>query len=143
MIGYVKCFDSNKKMSFIADDKELLKKYIEIWEKINGLIGKKFDCEPVYGDKYLKIKIKSYKSGVSTNFRGEGNSKRVPKEGLLYMCLTLIVLDSVIKTGNKYYPQTLLEECKYKLTKKKVEDLIADDFDSSSESSDKSDNEVD
>ena len=80
---------------------------------------------------------------MSTNFRGEGNSERVPKEGLLYMCLTLIVLDSVIKTGKKYYPQTLLEECKCKLTKKKVEGLIADDFDSSSESSDKSDNEVD
>ena len=59
MIGYVKCFDSNKTMSFIADDKELLKKYIEIWEKINGLIGKKFDSEPVYGDKYIKTKIKS------------------------------------------------------------------------------------
>ena len=31
MIGYVKCFDDNKTMSFVADDKKLLKKYIEIW----------------------------------------------------------------------------------------------------------------
>ena len=37
--------------------------------------------------------------------------------------------------NKKYYPQTLLEECKYKLTKKKkMKDLITDDFDSSSES---------
>ena len=43
--------------------------------------------------------------------------------------------------GKKYYPQTLLEECKYKLTKKKIEDLITDDFDSSSESDSKSDSE--
>ena len=35
--------------------------------------------------------------------------------------------------GKKYYPQTNLEECKYKLTKKKVEDLITNDFDSSAE----------
>ena len=35
--------------------------------------------------------------------------------------------------GKKYYPQTLLEECKYKFTKKKMEDLITD-FDSSSKS---------
>ena len=36
--------------------------------------------------------------------------------------------------GKKYFPQTLLEECKYELKKNKIEDLIADDFDSSSES---------
>ena len=43
--------------------------------------------------------------------------------------------------GKKCYPQTLLEECKYKLTKKKIEDIITDDFDSSSESDSKSDGE--
>ena len=53
MIGYVKSFDSNKAMSFVADDKELLKKYIEIWEKIRDLIGKKIESETVYGDKYI------------------------------------------------------------------------------------------
>ena len=42
-------------MPFAADDKELLK----VWEKIRDLIGKKFDAEPVYGDKYIKTKIKS------------------------------------------------------------------------------------
>ena len=41
----------------------------------------------------------------------------------------------------KYYPQTLLEKCKYKLTKKKVEDLIVNDFDSSSESDGESEGE--
>ena len=45
--------------------------------------------------------------------------------------------------GKKYYPQTLLKECKYKLTNKKVEDLITDDFDSSSESDGESDSEYD
>ena len=43
--------------------------------------------------------------------------------------------------STKYYPQTLLEECKYKLTKKKTEDLITDDFDSSSGSDSESDGE--
>ena len=43
--------------------------------------------------------------------------------------------------GKKYYPQTLLEECKYKLTNKKVEYLITDDLDSSSESDSESDGE--
>ena len=39
--------------------------------------------------------------------------KKVPKENALYKCLLLIMLDSVIKAKKKYYPQTLLEECKY------------------------------
>ena len=140
MIGYVKCSDHNMTMSFIADDKELLKEYTKIWEKIRDLIGKKFDSEHVYGDKDIKTKIKSYNNDIRTNFHGEGNSRKVPKERCSYKCLSLIELDSVIEKGKKYYPQTLLEECKYNLTKKKIEDLITDDFDSSSESDGESDN---
>ena len=45
--------------------------------------------------------------------------------------------------GKKCFPQTLLEECKYKLTKKKIEDLITNDFDSSSESDSESADESD
>ena len=33
MIGYVKCFDSNKTMPFKVSDKKLLKKYTKIWRK--------------------------------------------------------------------------------------------------------------
>ena len=45
--------------------------------------------------------------------------------------------------GKKCFPQTLLEECKYKFTNKKVEDLIADDFDSRRESDSESESESD
>ena len=141
MNGYVKCFDDNKTISFLADDKEFLKEYIKVWGKIRDLTGKKLDAEPVYGDKYIKTKIKSCNIDIRTNFHGEDNSKKVPKESCPYKCLSLISLDSVIKMGKNYYPQTLLEECKYKLTNKKVEDLITNDIDSSSESDSESDSE--
>ena len=36
-------------------------------------------------------------------------------------CLSLTLLYSVIKADKKYYPQLLLEECKYKTKKKKNE----------------------
>ena len=36
------------------------------------------------------------------------------------------MLDSVIKAKKKYYPQTLLEECKYEQEKIKMENLIDD-----------------
>ena len=141
MNGYVKCFDDNKTISFLADDKEFLNKYTKVWEKIRDLLGKNFDSEPVYDDKYIETKIKSYNNGIRTNFHGKGNSRKVPKENCSYKCFSLISLDSVIQMGKKYYPQTLLEECKYKFTKKKIDDLIINDFDSSSESDGESDSE--
>ena len=62
MIGYVKCFDSNKTMSFKASDNNLLKKYNKLWERVSNLMNIEFDSEPVYGDndKYKKTKIKLY-----------------------------------------------------------------------------------
>ena len=41
------------------------------------------------------------------------------------------MLDSVIRADKRYYPQTLLKECKYKITRDKVENLINGDLDSS------------
>ena len=108
MIGYVKCFDDNKTMSFLADDtKEFLKEYIKVWEKIRDLIGKKFNSETVYCDKYTKTKIKSYNNDIRTNFHGEGNSRKVPKESCTCKCFSLISLDSAIQMGKMYYLQTL------------------------------------
>ena len=116
MIGYVKNFDSNKTMSLRVDDNKLLKKYDKIWEMISDLLNLEFDSEPVYGDsdKYIKTKIKMYEDKVNTNFQG----KDVPKEDASYKCLSLIVLESVIRVSKKYYPQTLLEQCKYVIKKK-------------------------
>ena len=111
MIGYIKHFDSNKTMYFKVNDNKLLKKNNKIWEKIRNLLNIEFDSQPVYGDgdKYIKTKIKMYENRVNTNFQG----KKVPKENASYKCLSLIMLDSVIRVNKKYYPQTLLEECKY------------------------------
>ena len=45
------------------------------------------------------------------------------------------------KARKKYYPQTLLEECKYEQIKIKIENLIDDDLEKSL--SDESDNDED
>ena len=69
----------------------------------------------------------------------------MPKENASNKCLSLIMLDSVIRANKKYYPQTLLEYCKYEIKKNKIENLINDDLDpsSSDESDSESDNECD
>ena len=53
------------------------------------------------------------------------------------------MLDSVIKVKKKYYPETLLEECKYEPKKIKMESVIDDDLEKSSsdESGSESDND--
>ena len=72
-----------------------------------------------------------------TNFHG----KKMHKEKAPCKCLSIIMLDSVIKAKKKYYPQTLLEECKYEPKKIEMENLIDDDLEKSS--SDKSGSESD
>ena len=139
IIGYVKQFDSNKTMSFKISDNKLLKRYNKIWEKVSNLLDIKFDSQPVHGDgdKYIQTKIKMYGDRVNANFQG----KKVPKENASYKCLSSIMLDSVIKVNKKYYPQTLLEECKYIIRNNKMVKLISNDL--SLSSSDESDNESD
>ena len=144
MIEYVKCFESNKTMSFKVIDNKLLKKYTEIWERVSSLMKIKFVSEPVYGeyDKYIKTKIKLYGDKLNINFQGE----KVPKENASYKCFSMIMLDSVIGVNKKYYPQTLLEECKYEIKKKKMKNFINDNLDlslSDNETDSVSDNEVD
>ena len=51
------------------------------------------------------------------------------------------MLDSVIRANKKFYPQILLQECKYVIRKNKMENLINNDL--SLSSSDERDNESD
>ena len=53
------------------------------------------------------------------------------------------MLDFVVKVNKKYYPQILLEECKYGIKKNKMENLVNDDLRSSDdETENESDNET-
>ena len=55
----------------------MLKKYNQMWKRIEKLLKIRFDSKPVYGDdnKYIKTKIKIYNDIMITNFQG-----RMPKE---------------------------------------------------------------
>ena len=78
MTGCARKFDENAAISFIVKDKQLLKNYIKIWEKIEKLIKINFESMPVYGDhdKYIKTKIKIYPGSIITNFP----NKKMPKK---------------------------------------------------------------
>ena len=53
------------------------------------------------------------------------------------------MLGSVIKINEKYYPQILLEECKYEIKKNKMVNLIDEDLNLSSSDESDNDNESD
>ena len=58
------------------------------------------------------------------------------------------MIDSVIKANKKYYPQTLLEECKYTQEKIKIgnyikEDLVDSESDAGSNDDDETESDTD
>ena len=103
-------------MSLMIKDIQLLKSYNKIWKKIEKLMKIDFNTKTTYGnddDKYIKIKIKTYKDNITTSFYNKKGSKKVPEEKMPHKCLSIIILDSVLYAYEKYYPQIFLEECKY------------------------------
>ena len=64
------------------------------------------------------------------------HNKKMPKEKGPCKCLSIIMLDSAIRANKKYYPETLLEECKRVQEKKKVENVSDDDLEKSKSDSD-------
>ena len=76
-----------------------------------------------------------------TNF----HNKKMPNEKSPCKCLSIIMVDSVIKANKKYYPQTFLE-CKYVQEKIKIENVIDDDLEkkeSNSDYNDETESEID
>ena len=135
MIGYVKHFGADKRMSFKANDKKLFKIDIEIWEKISNLLGREFDSKTYYDEndkRYINSKIKFFNGDITTIFQGKG----MPKQRVPHDCYSLIILDSIIRRNDKYFPQSILEECKYKIKKSKKKNCLNKNF-----ASDLSDNE--
>ena len=137
MTGYSRKFDENATMSFIINNKQLLRNYNKIWEKIENLMRINFESKPVSGDdhKYMKTKIKIYADSIITNF----HNKKMHEEKEPCKCLSIIMIDSGIKANKKYYPLTLLEECKYVQENIRIEIYIDDELDSDSNNETESD----
>ena len=58
-----------------------------------------FESKPLYSDdhKYIKARIKTYEASVIRNFY----NKKMPKEKASCKCLSIIMIDSVIKANKK------------------------------------------
>ena len=78
MTGYVKKFNENATMSFRANNKDLLKNYNKIWEKVEKLTRIDFEIKNVYGDadKYTKTKIKIYADNILQIFMTKKSKRK-------------------------------------------------------------------
>ena len=93
---------------------------------------------PIRDDKYILAKLKIFKKKNITIFN---NDNIIPMEKNNYICIPIIDIDSILKIDKKVYPQAYLEECKYKLKKRKLvsfidSEIMDDDNDSDGYDSD-------
>ena len=131
MTGYTKYFENGgKTMSFVIKDDKRLNKYNEIWYKIKVTLSIKFHSMLVYDEQYIKAKVREFNGVIKTNFLDD----KLPKENTHYTCIVCITTDSVMRREKKNYLQVSLEECKYKIKKTKMTNLIKVELESESES---------
>ena len=126
MDGYIKYFDDGgKNMSFVTDDEKIYQKYNEIWEVIRNLLKIDFTVNPVRDDIYLVAKLKIFDRINRTTFN---NNNYIPMERNHCICIPVIDFDSVLKIDKRAYSQAYLEQCKYKLKKRKIVNYIDDEI---------------
>ena len=125
MNGYIKYFDDGgKNMSFVTDDENVYEKYNEIWEVIRNLLNIDFTVYPVRDDIYLVAKLKIFNKINKTTF----TNNAIPMERNNYICIPTVDIDSVLKTDKRLSPEVYLEQCKYKLKKRKIVNYINDEI---------------
>ena len=92
---------------------------------VRKLLKVKFTINPFRDDKYITAKLKIFNGTNRTTF----NNNIIPIERNKYICIAAIDIDSVLKIDYKRaYPQAYLEQCKYKLEKRKIVNFIDDEI---------------
>ena len=136
---YSKYFYKNSKyMDLLVNNKKVLKNILKYEIKLKVYLKKEINSEPVYDDKYIKSKMKTYNDAAYANFQ----YNEIPKDNEQYRCLSVILSDSILVNSKKEnYSQIVLEDCNYEIKNRKIIDTINEDLKLSE--SDKSDDESD
>ena len=92
-------------MSFKTEDESVYLKYTEIWNKIKDILNVKFQSQPIYDNKYIKTKVKTFNNVINTLFLGD----EISKERINYVCVAAICIDSALKVDKNNYSQVYLE----------------------------------
>ena len=55
-------------MSFVIKDDDMLNRYIEIWNKMKETLTIRFQSIPVYGEQYIRAKVREFNGVVKKTF---------------------------------------------------------------------------
>ena len=91
-----------------------------IWTKIEELKNIKSNALPVYDDRYIKTKIRTYGDKVYASFL----VLNTPENYIELESFTVISIESLLKYENKYYLQVYLNNCAYKIVNKQMTDYL-------------------
>ena len=68
MNGYIKYFENGgKNMSLLIKNSEVWEKYEEIWNVIKNKLNIKFHSQPIYENKYLKVKVREFHDNIKNS----------------------------------------------------------------------------
>ena len=84
-------------MSLLIKNSEVWEKYEDIWNVIKSKLNIKFHRQPIYENKYLKVKVRKFDRSIKTNFLGNN----LQKENTYYTYIACITIDSVLKMNKK------------------------------------------
>ena len=97
--GHFEEVDGDKYLIITSENGDIMQKYQEAFDGIKEIIKKINDYDqPIkYDDNYMKIK-----------FNTDDN---IPLNKIIYFNTVTIIIKSITKKDDKYYPQLLLDDC--------------------------------
>ena len=114
------------KMGFnVGEDEAWTQQYEAVLKKIEDLLGKKLEGEPLNNEKYVNPKLITWDGEIRTRFKG--NSWGKPESIGSCFATGILKIGSVYRQGSNYHLQVFLKECKYTKRDTNFESLLSDD----------------
>ena len=101
--GHFEEVDGDKYLTISSENGDIMQKYQEVFYGIKEIIKKIHDYGQAikYDDNYMKIK-----------FNTDDN---IPLNKIIYFPTITMIIRSVTKKDDKYYPQVFLDDCLYEV----------------------------
>ena len=100
----------------------MLEKYKASWTKIEDFKNIKLNAWPVYDDRYIKIKIRTYGDNTYTNFSGPN----VPEDDIDFESFIVNPIDFLLVYDKEYY--LYLHNFPDKIVKKHITDCLGENL---------------
>ena len=114
------------KMGFnVGEDEAWTQQYKAVSKKMEELLGKKLEGQPLSNGKYINPKLITWGGEVRTRFKG--NQWEKPSNIGSCFATGILKIGSVYRKGSNYHLQVFLKECKYTKRDTSFESLLSED----------------